>query len=58
MKSQRTLVLRREQLAELGESDLGAVAGAASQPGNTCNCPDASYICLTGGAICSKIVCV
>jgi len=55
----RTLVLRREQLVELAANDLVEVAGGASQPGATCACPDYTYYCITGPAICanSRIVC-
>ena len=53
----RKLVLHREQLAELSDADLVEVAGGASQPGNTCACPDYTYYCLTGYAICSRAIC-
>jgi hypothetical protein len=54
----RTLVLRREQLVELCATDLVEVAGAASQPGATCACPDNTYYCITGTAMChSRIIC-
>jgi hypothetical protein len=55
----RTLVLRAESLTELLDADLGSIAGAASQPGNTCACPSYSWYCVTGGAICgdSRIIC-
>ncbi len=55
----RTLSLRAETLAELADADLGVVAGGASQPGATCNCPDYTYYCLTGYAMCrdSRIIC-
>ncbi|HEX8004163.1 MAG TPA: hypothetical protein VF519_15855 [Mycobacteriales bacterium] len=50
----RKLVLRSEQLAELSDSDLSGVAGGASQPGATCNCPDYTWYCITGGAMCGS----
>lgn len=55
----RTLVLHRERLAEITSTELANVAGGASQPGATCNCPDYTYYCITGPAICrdSRIVC-
>ena len=57
--NRRSLVLRREQLAELETADLVVIGGGASQPGNTCACPSYSWMCITGGAICgdSRIVC-
>ncbi len=55
----RTLVLRREQLSEISTAELADVAGGASQPGNTCNCPDYTWTCLTGPCICrdSRVIC-
>ena len=57
--NRRSLVLRGESLTELAASELESVAGGASQPGATCNCPDYTWYCITGGAICgdSRIVC-
>ena len=55
----RTLVLRREQLSDISATELAEVAGAASAPGNTCNCPDYTWSCLTGPCICrdSRVIC-
>lgn len=57
--NRRSLVLRREQLADLSPSDLGVVAGGATQPGGTCDCPDYTYYCITGWAMCrdSRLLC-
>ena len=52
----RKLVLRREQLAELSTADLGAVAGAAIDA-KTYTCPDYTYYCLTGHAMCNTLLC-
>jgi ornithine cyclodeaminase/alanine dehydrogenase-like protein (mu-crystallin family) len=52
----RRLVLRREQLTELTTNELGdVVAGAAP----TKTCPDYTYYCITGPAICdlSRVTC-
>ena len=57
MRPVRKLVLKRETLAELADADLRAVAGGNSQPGATCNCPDYTYYCLTGPAICDTLLC-
>lgn len=47
----RTLVLRRERLAELAEADLGHVAGGRPiYPSH--DCPDNTYYCITGAARC------
>lgn len=49
----RKLSLRREQLTELTAADLGdVVAGAV--PANTKECPDHTYHCLTGYALCGS----
>ena len=51
----RTLVLRRRQLAELTTEDLLDVVAAAAP---TKDCPDHTYYCVTGTAICqSRVVC-
>jgi hypothetical protein len=52
----RRLVLRRERLDELTTGELGVVVGAAAQ---TTPCPDYTYYCITGPAICapSRIIC-
>jgi hypothetical protein len=49
----RTLVLRREHLAELSPSDLAGVAGGASGQAS-CQCPSYSWYCITGGAMCGE----
>jgi hypothetical protein len=54
----RTLVLRRELLAELTDADLGLVAGGQQQQPTT-DCPDNTYYCLTGSGLCkgTRIIC-
>jgi hypothetical protein len=54
----RSLVLRRENLSEITPAELSDVAGGASQP-VSCYCPDNTYYCITGPAMCreSRIVC-
>jgi hypothetical protein len=56
MMVNRRLVLRRERLDELSTHELGVVVGAAAQ---TTPCPDNTYYCITGPAICapSRIIC-
>ena len=52
--SKRTLVLRAERLSDLTTAELsGVVAGA--NDGNTKSCPDHTYYCITGWAICGDI---
>ena len=52
--SKRTLVLRTERLSDLTTAELsGVVAGAPD--GNTKSCPDYTYYCITGWAICGDI---
>lgn len=47
---QRSLVLRRERLAQLTAADLSVVAGGAPP---TWDCPDMTYYCLlTGQLVC------
>ena len=46
--AKRTLVLRKEQLAELTDPELAGVAGGAK----TNDCPDYTYYCITGPRIC------
>lgn len=46
----RRLVLRSERLDELSTDELGVVVGAAAQ---TNACPDNTYYCITGPAICA-----
>lgn len=55
MNRARKLVLRRETLAELTGDDLQAVFGGNSR--ETCNCPDYTYYCITGPAICDTLLC-
>ncbi len=50
----RKLILRREHLTELSAADLVEVAGGATQPGTSCQCPSYSYMCITGVVICSR----
>jgi hypothetical protein len=54
----RRLVLRRERLDELTTDELGGLAGGAP-PQPTSDCPDYTYYCITGPAICtpSRIIC-
>lgn len=52
----RKLVLRREQLTALETGDLVLVAGGATGR-DTCNCPDYTYYCLTGYAMCKSLLC-
>lgn len=54
----RTLRLRREQLTELTTADLGGVV-AGAPPAETSDCPDHTYYCITGWALCgsSKLLC-
>lgn len=52
----RKLVLRRELLSELSDADLTVVVGGASVEAS-CQCPSASYYCITGYAICSRLIC-
>lgn len=48
----RTLVLRRERLAELDATDLAAVAGGRPrQPSE--DCPDWTHPCITGPQWCA-----
>jgi hypothetical protein len=54
----RRLVLRREHLDELTTGELSAVAGGAQPPAPTKDCPDYTYYCLTGPAMChSRVIC-
>lgn len=46
----RRLVLRSERLSELTTTELGEVVAGAPQP--TKDCPDYTYYCITGPAIC------
>lgn len=48
----RTLVLRREQLTDLTTADLAGVVGADAR--TQADCPDNTYMCLTGYAICGS----
>jgi hypothetical protein len=52
----RTLVLRREALDELTTGELAEVAAGA----RTSDCPDYTYYCITGPAICreTRITCI
>ncbi|HVF04310.1 MAG TPA: hypothetical protein VNA20_05685 [Frankiaceae bacterium] len=47
----RTLTLRTERLAELTNDELTGVVGGA----NTKSCPDYTYYCATGYAICGDL---
>ena len=51
----RKLTLRRERLVELTTAELGEVVGGAP----TKTCPDYTYYCITGPAICTptRITC-
>lgn len=52
----RKLALKPERLAELTTAELdGVVAGATTA--NTKECPDHTYYCPTGYAICSRLLC-
>lgn len=58
MKPTRTLTLAAERLAELSGADLAAVGGGQErQP--TYDCPDYTYYCITGYALCrsTRFVC-
>lgn len=57
MRSTPKLVLRRDVLVELDVDDLRAVAGAATRPGASCQCPSYSQYCITGDAMCDTLVC-
>lgn len=52
--ARRTLVLRRERLTELSSADLGHVVGGAPPAPATKDCPDNTYYCVTGYAICGE----
>jgi len=52
----RKLVLKPERLAELTAADLGDVV-AGGTTANTKECPDHTYYCPTGYAICSRLIC-
>lgn len=54
----RKLVLRSEQLAELADSELEAVAGGQPVPPSS-DCPDNTYYCITGPGMCgnTRIIC-
>ncbi|HWL36123.1 MAG TPA: hypothetical protein VNQ77_08000 [Frankiaceae bacterium] len=54
----RKLTLRREQLAELTTDDLSDVVAGATTA-NTKECPDYTYYCITGYAMCrsTRLVC-
>ena len=55
----RTLVLRRENLSDLTANDLAGVVGG-NQPQPSSDCPDNTYYCITGPAICkieSRVIC-
>lgn len=56
--NKRTLVLRRELLAELTDADLGVVAGGQPVPPSS-DCPDNTYYCITGPGMCrnTRIIC-
>lgn len=47
----RTLTLRGEHLAELSTAELTDVVGGAA----TKSCPDYTYYCITGYAICGDL---
>lgn len=50
----RRIVLKAEHLSELTADDLGGVvAGAPPQP--TEDCPDYTYYCITGYALCGDL---
>ena len=55
----RKLTLRREQLAELTTADLGGVVAGAPPGPETSDCPDYTYYCITGYAICrsTRLIC-
>lgn len=58
MNPTRRLALRTERLAELAAEELrGLGGGAADQSGDTCKCPDYTYFCITGYAICRTRIC-
>jgi hypothetical protein len=54
----RKLTLRREQLTELTAGDLADVV-AGAPPAETTDCPDYTYYCITGYAICrsTRLIC-
>lgn len=52
--ARRTLVLRREQLTELTSADLDRVVAGAPPAPPTEDCPDNTYYCITGHAICGE----
>ena len=48
----RRLVLRAEHLTELTTADLADVVAGSPQ---TKSCPDYTYYCITGPAICERL---
>lgn len=48
----RTLALRTERLAELTTADLVEVVAGGP---DTKSCPDYTYYCITGPAICERL---
>lgn len=48
----RRLTLRRELLTELTSDELTEVVGGSP---NTKSCPDHTYYCVTGPAICDRL---
>lgn len=49
----RKLTLRREALTDLTTDELGAVFGG-QDPNTTKSCPDYTYYCITGYALCGR----
>jgi hypothetical protein len=49
----RTLTLRREALTDLTTDELAGVV-AGQDPNNTKTCPDWTYPCITGYALCGE----
>ena len=53
----RKLALKPERLTELTAADLdGVVAGAPPAPPSS-DCPDNTWYCITGGAMCRSLLC-
>lgn len=53
----RRLALKPERLSELTTDELDGVVAGGTTAG-TKECPDYTYYCVTGDAICSRRVCV
>lgn len=52
----RKLTLKPERLTELTVSDLDSVVAGAPAPPSR-DCPDNTYYCATGHAMCSRLLC-